>query len=295
MTFLRSNACPKYIGDSPPKYFTHVLTAIDRLNLDLTLLPNYRVKTFYEKLTYPSPRRLPTAGAWEKRLHTPLPWASIWSHLYGGLSTNWEADIAWRIAHSVLKTRAYLKNWCRLNVGDRCPRCGKRESFSHALCECTSVPQVWQWAFTLINKFFSITLALLPPTILFKEGLPTGDKRSVALVHVINEIWAARNLATFEDKPQPATATIRKMKHRLRQQIHAAYNYNNTPVFNKTYRTLQGRQNLGLVISLCLVINTVNRNNQYYSRGSRRHIFELYRAAKTSGPSILFLTPLIFL
>ena len=61
-SFLRSNACPKYIGDSPPKYFTHILTAVDRLNVDLTLLLNYRVKTFYEKLTYPSPRRLPTAG-----------------------------------------------------------------------------------------------------------------------------------------------------------------------------------------------------------------------------------------
>ena len=66
-SFLRSSACPKYIGDSPPKYFTHILTAVDRLNVDLTLLPNYRIKTFYEKLTYPSPGRLPTAGAWEKR------------------------------------------------------------------------------------------------------------------------------------------------------------------------------------------------------------------------------------
>ena len=169
-----------------------------------------------------------------------LPWPCIWSHIYGGLSTNWEADIAWRIAHGVLKTRAYLKNWCRLNVSDRCARCGKLESFSHALCECTSVPQVWLWAFTLINKFFSITLAPSPPTILFKHGLPPGDKRSIALVHVIinvtlNEIWAARNLATFENKQQPASATIRKIKHRLRPRISAAYNYNNIPVFNKTW------------------------------------------------------------
>ena len=142
-TFLRSNMCPKYIGDSPPNYFTHVLTALDRLNVDLTLLPNYRVKTFYEKLTYPSPGRLPTAGAWERRLHTSLPWPHIWSHIYGGLSTNWEADIAWRLAHGILKTQAYLKKWGRLNVSDRCARYGQLESFSHALCECTSVPLVW--------------------------------------------------------------------------------------------------------------------------------------------------------
>ena len=103
-----------------------------------------------------------------------------------------------------------------------------------------SVPQVWLWAFTLINKFFSITLAASPPTILFKHGLPTGDKRSIALVHVIinvtlNEIWAAKNLATFENTQQPASATIRKVKHRLRQRIRAAYNFNNIPVFKKTW------------------------------------------------------------
>ena len=141
-----------------------------------------------------------------------------------------------------LKTRGYLKNWCRLKVSDRCPRCGKRESCSHALCECTSVPQVWLWAFTLINKFFSITLAPLPPSILFKHGLPTGNKHSIVLVHVIinvtlNEIWAARNLATFENSQQPASATICKVKHLLRQRIRAAYNFNNSPVFKKSGAT----------------------------------------------------------
>ena len=62
----------------------------------------------------------------------------------------------------------------------------------------------------------SITLAPSPSTILFKHGLPTGDKRSIALVHVIinvtlNEIWAARNLATFGNKQHPASATILKV------------------------------------------------------------------------------------
>ena len=238
--FLRSNMCPKYSGDSPPQYFTHILKAIDRLHIDLTLLPNYRVKTFYEKLTHPSPGRLPTAGAWERRLNTPLPWPHIWSNIYGGLSTNWEADIAWRVAHGILKTRAYLKTWCRLNVSERCARCGITESFSHALCECTNVPQVWLWAFTLINNLFTTPLAPSPTMILFKHGFPSSDKRSIALAHVIinitlNEIWSARNLATFDKKQQPVAATVRKIKHRLRQRIRAAYNYNDLPVFNNTW------------------------------------------------------------
>ena len=65
-----------------------------KLNLDLTLLPNYRVKTFYTKLFPPPPRLLPCARAWERRLSTSLHWPALWANMYGGLSTNWEADIA---------------------------------------------------------------------------------------------------------------------------------------------------------------------------------------------------------
>ena len=76
--------------------------------------------------------------------------------------------------------------------------------------------------------------------ILFKHGLPSSDKRSIALAHVIinitlNEIWSARNLATFDKKQQPVAATVRKIKQRLRQRIRAAYNYNDLPVFNNTW------------------------------------------------------------
>ena len=76
--------------------------------------------------------------------------------------------------------------------------------------------------------------------IFFKHGFPSNDKHSIALAHVIinithNEIWSARNLATFDQKQQPVTATIRKIKHRLRQRIRAPYNYNDLPVFNNIW------------------------------------------------------------
>ena len=97
-TFLRSNACPKYIGDSPPKYFTHILTAVDRLNIDLTLFPNYRVKTFYEKLTYPSPRRLPTArGLGETFTYSSTLALYLVSHLWW---SEYELGSGHRVAHS---------------------------------------------------------------------------------------------------------------------------------------------------------------------------------------------------
>ena len=54
-SFMRSNAVPKYIGGSPPLHYQHILTAIDRLNLDMSLLPDYNVQTFYAKLVNPLP------------------------------------------------------------------------------------------------------------------------------------------------------------------------------------------------------------------------------------------------
>ena len=105
-SFLRSNLCPKYLGDSPPRYFQHLLAAVDRLHIDLTLLAYYKVKTLYSKLALPSPKWLPSTAAWEKRLKTRLHLKNIWPQIYGGLSTNW------RIAHEIVKTRRSVSvNW----------------------------------------------------------------------------------------------------------------------------------------------------------------------------------------
>ena len=91
-SFLHSNECPKYIGHSPLMYFRYLMTAVDRINLDLTLLPDYRVKTLYAKLVHPRPLPLLSTAAWDRRLNLHLSWPKIWSGIYGGLSTNWEAD-----------------------------------------------------------------------------------------------------------------------------------------------------------------------------------------------------------
>ena len=39
------------------KFTLYFGSAADRLNIDLTLPPNYKVKTFYSKLAHPSPMR----------------------------------------------------------------------------------------------------------------------------------------------------------------------------------------------------------------------------------------------
>ena len=218
-SFLRSNSVTKYIGNSPPMYFRHILTAIAQLNIDITLLPDYSIKTFYKKLVYPSPRSLSCTAAWERRLEHPLPWSILWPNIYGGLSTNWESDIAWRLAHGIVKTTAYLKRWQRLQVSDRCAICGQIESFSHALCECTLAPAVWAWIFSITNNLYANTVGFSPPLVLLKHRLPTGAQhaRSNAVTRflinlALNEIWATRNLHTLEGKPSTASLVINKIK-----------------------------------------------------------------------------------
>lgn len=105
-SFLRSNSVLKYIGSSPLSISVTFRYRLDRLDTDLTLLPDHKVKTFYAKLAYPSPRNVPCTGIWEKKLDMPSAWPSIWSGIYGGLSTNWEAVITRRIVHGIVKTRA---------------------------------------------------------------------------------------------------------------------------------------------------------------------------------------------
>ena len=200
------------------------------------------VKTFYEKLVNPSPRRLPCTFAWEGKLSITLPWRSIWPSIYGGLSTNWEADIAWRLAHGVIKTRAFLKRWRRLRVSERCATCGLTESFSHAFCECTNAPQVWAWVFQIIHPFYSNAFTLSPALVFFGHGLPQDDQSSKAnsisrfLFNItLNEIWAARNLRTFEQKGTSAQAVINKIKTRVRTRLSAAYAYYPPNDFIKTW------------------------------------------------------------
>ena len=240
--FLRSNVVPKHLGDEKPPIYKTILTAVDRIGVDFDLLSDHSVKTFYLRLTPPAPKRLPCAFRWERRFDCSFNWENIWGNIYGGLSTNWESDIVWRIAHGVVKTRAYLKSWRRLAVSDRCAGCGEPESISHAFCACRLVSPVWSWVSTLINKLYDQPLFLSNPIILLRQGLPQGkhfhysNKLSSFLIKLtLNELWAARNLGTFESKRPSVQTIIAKIKARIRHRILAAYNVSPNPDFFKSW------------------------------------------------------------
>ena len=238
--FLRSNAFPKHLGDIKPSTYQRILTAVDRIGVDFDLLSDHSVKTFYLKLLPPPPLRLPCASQWERRLNCAFNWPSIWDNVYGGLSTNWESDIAWRIAHGVVKTRAYLKSWRRLGVSDLCAGCGETETISHAFCDCRLVSPVWSWVSTLINQLYPTPITVTNKLLLFRQGLPSGNTylpsnriSSFLIKLTLNELWAARNLGTFESKRPTALSIISKIKTRIRHRINSAFNFSARPDFLK--------------------------------------------------------------
>ena len=108
--------------------------------------------------------------------------------------------------------------------------------------ECTLAPAVWAWIFSITNNLYVNTVGFSPPLVLLKHGLPTGAQhaRSNAVTRfliniALNEIWAARNLHTFEGKPSTASLVINKIKYRVRARIRAAYNFNFTSDFLKSW------------------------------------------------------------
>ena len=130
----------------------------------------------------------------------------------------------------------------RLPVSDRCAVCGRVESLSHAFCQCSFEPTVWTWVFSIVNKFYSVPISFSPTLVLFRHGLPSGAQhaRSNTLVIflfnlTLNELWSARNLSTFEGKASSAHAVICKIKHRVRERIRAAYNFNFIRDFSLTW------------------------------------------------------------
>ena len=216
-SFLRSNNTPKHFGDHKPTIYESILTAVTRVGVDFDLLLDHHVKTFYSELFSAPPARLQCVSVWERKLGIKLNAIDVWKEIYGGLSMPWESDIVWRIAHGVVKTRAYLKSWHRLAVSELCALCSHRETITHAVFECSNVSPVWDWLSLIIRKLYSSPISLNPNVILLHHGLPGGLRLSNQITSflikiTLNELWSACNLFTFEGKRLAAPAIIAKIK-----------------------------------------------------------------------------------
>ena len=97
---------------------------------------------------------------------------------------------------------------------------------------------VWSWVSKLINKLYDTPILLTSPIILLQQGLPQAKQFSLSnelssfLIKItLNELWAARNLDTFESKRPTVRTIIAKIKARIRHGVNAAFNISPDPEF----------------------------------------------------------------
>ena len=177
------------------------------------------------KISARSPRE------WESEAGKKFSWESIWGNAYGGLSTNWEGDLAWKILHRIVKTKSYLINVQNLDVPKACHRCGKSETLNHVFLECPATQKVWDWLFDLLQLIYDPSVALTAAKCLLREDLVPSKQT----VHKINlaaylikvtlwHLWEARNKSLFEGVHSDHTRVVRDIKRTISSRILGSLN-----------------------------------------------------------------------
>ena len=238
--FLRSNNVPKHLGEVKPPIYQHILTAVDRIGVDLDLLSDHSVKDLLLKALTPLPSGCLALSSGNVGL-IAFSIGLTFGNTCMVVSVRTGKATAWRIAHGVVKTQAYLKSWLRLGVGDSHAGCGEKETISHAFFACWLVSPVWSWVLTLINKLYTTPMLLTNPLILLHCGLPrckqfqfSNELCSFPIKLTLNELWAAQNLGTFESKQPTFQNIISKIKACIRHRIRVAFNFSPRPDFIKS-------------------------------------------------------------
>ena len=166
-------------------------------------------------------------GEWESETGEKFSWSSIWGNAYGGLSTNWEGDLAWKILHRIVKTKSYLHTVQNLDVPEACHRCGRRETLNHIFLECPEARKVWDWLFDITQLIYDSNIALTAVKCLLRADLVPSkqNKHKINLVAYLIKIslwhlWEARNRSLFEGLRLDHSGVIRAIKRTISSSIH---------------------------------------------------------------------------
>ena len=94
----------------------------------------------------------------------------------------------------------------------------------------------------LIDKQYSTHLVLNLFLIFLRHGLPQGNRFSRSnevcsflIKLTLNELWAARNLGTFESKRPTVSVIVSKIMARMRHRVKAAFQFSPRSEFLKAW------------------------------------------------------------
>ena len=116
--WLRNNLTPHGDPCTAPKWYKMMIEFITKHQDQLIRLSDSELTTKTLKKLTQKPHQPPCVTEWQ-RLVQPrliLPWSTLWVSKVG----NKVKDFIWRLAHQVLPTKAYLRQW-EMAVNPNCP------------------------------------------------------------------------------------------------------------------------------------------------------------------------------
>ena len=153
-----------------------------------------------------------------------LPWSTLWASKVG----NKVKDFIWRLAHRVLPTKAYLRQW-GMAVNLNCPFCSYREDIYQALVHCQRAQRVWRELQPTLKAVAGHQLQINLEALVFRRGLPTTQPAEELCFYILattaEMLWKTRNKRTFD--PQVNTGNVAKdVVHVIKRHIRTDFYIN---------------------------------------------------------------------
>ena len=134
------------------------------------------------------------------------------SNVNNSTLTNNHKDLAWKIAHQCLPTRAFLERRnCTRNA--KCPRlsCGENETVEHLFWSCPTTRGVWSLVSPWLQALYKVPLCHedIAYGCLKRNQTTTVGKWWVVINCVKESLWKARNMSVMKRYCIPREIVVR--------------------------------------------------------------------------------------
>ena len=231
--WLKGNFMPVAAPGFCPGVYEDILGTLEQLRAWVTSVPlsQLTAKNINTELLASLPVPTRATREWDARVRSAIPWAQVWAHTYGGLSSNWESDLLWKIRHRVVRTASFLTSHMRFRFSPNCKRCDNRarkETQKHVFLSCPFAQAVWDWVLPIATSIYGSPLARDQDTLILGLGLSRSkaDRNRTHLVIYLFKLtlwslWDSRNRFVFERQQSTPMDVVSGIRRQVRDRIRA--------------------------------------------------------------------------
>ncbi|KAK3702160.1 hypothetical protein QZH41_004381 [Actinostola sp. cb2023] len=231
--WLKGNFMPVAAPGRCPGFYDELLQTLEKIRpwVETTSLTGITVKNVNAELIKTLPFRARAEREWDARLRQGTPWQTVWTNTHGGLSTNWESDLMWKIRHRVVRTAFFLTSHMRFRFSPNCRRCtatahARRESQKHVFITCPFARALWDWVLPIATSLYGSPIERDEATLFLDSGLSRSkaDRTKTNLVTYLIKLtfwslWDSRNKFVFERQASTPGDVVSSIKSTIRNRI----------------------------------------------------------------------------